>query len=202
MDYTEEEELVPAAPYPEEEEPFSAELQLFDTSQYDGEGEDAEAEWIAQKIRAMVDSGAVVSKNGEQRPAEYRDFCILLRSAAKHTAPYAKALEARKIPVWTSAQGGFFAAREISVTLSLLRVIDNPLQDIPLLAVLLSPVCGFSADDAAKLRLRLPKGSLYQALRLAAEEDARCAGFLHMTARFRRLAARDHAERPPAALYF
>lgn len=194
LDYTEEEELVPAAQYPAEEEP-SAELQLFDTSQYDGEGEEAEAKWIAQKIRAMVDSGVIVSKNGEQRPAEYRDFCILLRSASKHTAPYAKALAARKIPVWTSAQGGFFAAREISVTLSLLRVIDNPLQDIPLLAVLLSPVCGFSADDAAKLRLRLPKGPLYQALQLGAEEDVRCAGFLSMTARFRRLAATMPSDR-------
>ncbi len=194
LDYTAEEELVPAAEYPPSEEP-AAELQLFNTSQYDGESEEAEAQWVAQKIRAMVDSGVTVSKNGVQRPAEYRDFCILLRSAAKHTAPFAKALCARKIPVWTSAQGGFFAAREISVTLSLLRVIDNPLQDVPLLAVLLSPVCGFSADDLAKIRLQKPKVLLYHALCLAAEEDEHCAAFLKMTARFRRLAATMPSDR-------
>ena len=93
-----------------------------------------------------------MTENGAERPAAYRDFCILLRSSNQYAPRYAESLRALGIPAW-AASNGFFSASEVATILSFLRVIDNPNQDIPLLAVLMSPVYGFTADDMARLRV-------------------------------------------------
>lgn len=61
--------------------------------------------------------------------------------------------------------GGFFAAPEVSVAVSLLRFIDNPLLDVPLLAVMLSPAFGFTPDDCARIRMADKNSPLYVAVR-------------------------------------
>lgn len=113
----------------------------------------AEARVIAMRIKALMESFPVTEK-GTARPARYGDFCILLRSKAAHAAAYAEELGRCGIPAWTATSAGFFSAPEIAVALSLLRVIDNPLLDVPLLAVLFSPVYGFTPDELAAIRRR------------------------------------------------
>lgn len=120
----------------------------------------------------------------------YRDFCILLRSAAKHAPAYVRELGKRGIPAWANSQGGFFGTAEVSAMLSLLRAVDNPLQDIPLLAAMMSPVYGFTPDEMAYIRLEAQTGPLYLAVQArAARGDPHCSSFLKDLSFFRQLAS-------------
>ena len=99
-----------------------------------------ESRHIANTIQKMVKESFLVTENGKQRPVKYGDFCILLRSANKHAPDYAKELEKYGVPAWADTHNGFFRTVEVAVMLSLLRVIDNPLQDISFASVLMSPI--------------------------------------------------------------
>lgn len=81
---------------------------------------------------------------------------ILLRSPNTVLHHYARALGERGIPWEAEGGGDFFAATEVNVALSLLQIVDNPRQDVPLISVLRSPVYGFSADRLAELRAASP----------------------------------------------
>ena len=189
LDYTGEERLVPGAEYPDQP---GTETEVAFLSRPAGvEAPEAEARWIARRLRALRAEGFTVGAGEDRRPLAWGDVCILLRSANKYAHAYAKELSAFGVPAKAAATGGFFAAAEIGVALSLLRVIDNPNQDIPLLAVLMSPLYGFSPDDCARLRARPEdrKLSLYASLVRAAGEDPRSAGVLEDLSRYRELAA-------------
>ncbi len=151
--------------------------------------EEAEARWIARRIRQMLDEGFCVTDHGELHPATPGDFCILLRSTTKTAPIYARVLAAEGIAARASLTGSFFKTAEIRLALSFLRVIDNPAQDIPLLAVLMSPVYGFSPDDVAKMRLELRAQPLIVTLTQRAETDEPCRRVLDDLARWRRLAS-------------
>lgn len=128
-----------------------------------------EGRLIAGRIRRLLglDGGipfSVTEKSGLQRPATYRDVVILLR-ATKHWAPVIlEELRLAGIPAYADLNAGYFAATEVDVVLSLLKVIDNPFQDIPLAAVLRSPLVGLSADELAQVRIASKQGPYYQAL--------------------------------------
>ncbi len=197
LDYTRAEELVPGADYPPVEEP-STRLDIIDLSASEDENEmiAAESRHIAELIYEMTSGSETVTQNGKQRAIVYHDICILLRSANKYAHEYARELNLLGIPAWAETAGGFFAAAEVRVVLSLLRVIDNPVQDIPLLAVLMSPIYGFTADDTADIRVRSRNGSLYLALVSAAQEgNSRAADFLREMEEFRLLAATMPSDR-------
>ncbi|MBQ2667189.1 MAG: helicase-exonuclease AddAB subunit AddA [Clostridia bacterium] len=154
----------------------------------DGAGADVlEPQRIAEMIRGMMDSGFTVSDRDGERPVTYRDFCILLRSANQHAPVYAENLRALGIPAWAAVSGGFFAAGEVATVLSMLSVIDNPNQDIPLLAVMMSPIYGFTPEDMAKLRAERGEESLY--VSLLRSEDPRCLRLREEIARYRILAS-------------
>jgi ATP-dependent helicase/nuclease subunit A len=89
------------------------------------------------------------------RPIEYRDIVILLRAAKYHAEQYANILRRRGIPVYNDAGAGFFDATEIRDMLALLRLLDNQRQDIPLAAVLRSPIAGFPDPEDCLARIRL-----------------------------------------------
>ena len=153
-----------------------------------------EADVIAKEIKKLMHTASVTEKGGATRPVAYRDFCILLRSCKGRDHLYANELIARGIPAVTgNGDGNFFDATEIGWILSLLRFIDNPLLDVSLLAVLMSPLCGFSPDDVAQLHLCGTHASLYTALRTVAAEPTtlgeRCSAFLKQTDEWRVLAA-------------
>lgn len=186
IDYTGEERLVCGAGFRDKP---GCETEAAFLSRGDIPAETAEAGYIAGRIRQMLAEGFTVSEGEEERPAGYGDFCILLRSANKYAHLYARELKRLGIPARAAVSGGFFAAAEIQTMLSLLRVIDNPNQDIPLLAVLMSPLYGFSADDAARLRAGDRSVSVYVSLLRAGENDPRCARVLEELDRLRSLAA-------------
>lgn len=189
VDYRDGEQLVCGAQYPTGEG-YETEL-AFLARPGDMDAETAEARWIARRIRTLVEEGFSVGADDDRRPARWGDFCILLRSANKHAHGYAQVLTELGVPARATVTGGFFAAAEIGVMLSLLAVIDNPDQDIPLLSVLMSPIWGFTPDDCARLREgRADRNeTLYVSLLRAGERDPRCARVLEDLARFREIAA-------------
>ena len=188
IDYTGAERLVCAAGY-QDKPGCETELQLIQRES-GVPAETAEAAYLAHRIRELVESGFSVTEQEGERPIRYGDICILLRSANRYAHAYAQELSRLGVPARATVTGGFFAAPEIQVVLSLLQVVDNPNQDIPLLAVLMSPLYGFSADDAARLRAGDKKVSLYASLtKAAAGEDPRCQRVLRDLAQLRDLAA-------------
>ena len=143
----------------------------------------------ANRIQELLHSGMKVGN----RSLAPEDIVILLRSPGPVLREYAFALDSLGIP-W-SAEGGyeFFGTTEISVAVSLLQIIDNPRQDVPLLAVLRSPLYGFTPDRLALLR-SMGDGCIYDALTEAAgrgEED--CASFLRELEQLRDLAAEENS---------
>ena len=116
------------------------------------------------------------------------DMVILLRSANSVGPIYREALTARGIPVQSEQGGGFFESLEISMVRSLLAVIDNPHQDVPLVAALTSPLFGFDADALAAVRESDRAHDFYTALLKRAETDDTAKAAVETIARYRRLA--------------
>lgn len=152
-----------------------------------------EAQFIARKIRQMLDDGFQVTDKETKtlRKARPGDFCILRRSV-KGEYGQSIASELAKVGIGSllSAEAGFLDRPEIITAMSMLRVIDNPLQEVALLTVLTSPMFGFTASELAQIRLCLPEGNLYSALTKCAQEgNEKCAGVIAVLTRFRALAA-------------
>ena len=143
---------------------------------------------MAGRIEERQKRRAGSGRLGGTRPVSYGDFAILLRSVKDKAGIYTRALTDRQIPVAAPEGEVFFETQEIAVMLSLLEIIDNPMQDVPLLAVLRSPVGGFSPDELARIRLADKDANFYTALRKAAETDAKCRAFLDMLGAFREAA--------------
>lgn len=191
VDYGEGEELAAAAEY-EPCEFAQTELHIIG-DRIDGGRADraAEAQHIADIINENIRNGFTVKEKNGYRPASYRDFCILLRAASGGKAEtYAEILSRNNIPVYVSNKTGFFAAAEINAVLNLMRVIDNPVQDIPLLAVMLSPFYGFTADELAKMRIDERRKPIYHCvLKAAAHGNAKCISFLNAIENLRMLSS-------------
>lgn len=195
LEYDDSEALNAAAKYPERDTP-DCELHVVTDKGNRADTLEAQARYVARYIDRTVREGKMlVTKGGALHPASYGDFCILLRTAKNVSSVYANALSERGIPVFSPETGGFFEAAEISFILSLLRVLDNPVQDIPLAAVMLSPLFGFSAGELADIRAsakeRLEAGEtepLYRSVAVSADEgDEKAAAFLKKIESLRRL---------------
>lgn len=195
LEYDDSEALNAAAKYPERDTP-DCELHVVTDKGNRADTLEAQARYVARYIDRTVREGkTLVTKGGALHPASYGDFCILLRTAKNVSSVYANALSERGIPVFSPETGGFFEAAEISFILSLLRVLDNPVQDIPLAAVMLSPLFGFSAGELADIRAsakeRLEAGEtepLYRSVAASADEgDEKTAAFLKKIESLRRL---------------
>lgn len=122
-----------------------------------------ESEFIARRISRMLKNGETITTGKGVRPIEPGDIAILMRSAANRTGTYVSALKRWKIPC-DYGNDDLLGTEEISLLTALLRVIDNPHQDIPLLQVLLSPLFRYTAEDLALIRAERPGGDLYDAL--------------------------------------
>lgn len=147
------------------------ELHLIAESDETGEEADPEAPEstkpeiearLAGKRLAELKNSPVQGTNGP-RPAQWNDMVILLRSPSGRVEAYVKEFARLGIPIETK-RGGFYESLEVSDLLSLLRVLDNPLQDYPLLAVLRSPLAGLSANNLAQIRIAQRRGPFWSAL--------------------------------------
>lgn len=159
--------LYPGAVYPECGG-CEAELLLVEKPGKAGEldAKQAEALAIARKIRELKGQFRVTDReSGELRNARYSDMVILLRTNSGWDEEFKSVLEGEGIPVYITSKTGYFAATEVQELLQLLRVLDNPSQDIPLFGVMKSVFGGFSEEEIAKIRSREKDCSLYEALR-------------------------------------
>ena len=132
----------------------------------------AEARFTARRIRQMLDEGyPVTGADGVLRPCRPEDIVILMRSPGSRSAAFAQAMAEQGVPCSFEESSSFFESVEIAVTLSLLEVIDNPRQDVPLISVLRSPVFGFAPDRLAVIRSHDRDGDFYDALLADGGED-------------------------------
>ena len=112
-----------------------------------------EARAVARRIKELMEHHTVMDKEtGEFRNVQYRDIVILTRSLKGWTDVFTKVLNREGIPTYTGSREGYFETLEIETILNYLRVLDNPNQDIPLTAVLSSPIVGLSGEELAKIR--------------------------------------------------
>jgi ATP-dependent helicase/nuclease subunit A len=189
IDYNESAELIRGARYPDDDV-YPVEVAIIDQadenagqqekpaadepfSQEEIEKTRLEARYLAGQIRQIIDGGKPVHdiKKGISRPAQYRDMVILLRSMT-WAQEIMEEFRNAGIPVYADLSEGYFEATEVTVMLSLLKIIDNPQQDIPLAAVLRSPIVGLDEEELSQIRIASRKGSYFEALKQYMKQPA------------------------------
>jgi len=135
-----------------------------------------EARLIAGRLRELKEQGQQIwdDKQRAFRPVEWRDMAVLMRSPKGGAEAFAMEFSKAGVPL-TAARDGFFASLEVSDLLNLLKLLDNPLQDVPLLAVLRSPLVGMSLDELAEVRASIPAKPFWTAMARWREEMSRMA---------------------------
>ncbi|HAU5188098.1 TPA: helicase-exonuclease AddAB subunit AddA [Clostridioides difficile] len=116
------------------------------------------------KLQKVYDKGI-----GGYRPVEFRDIVILLRATSAWAPVFADELMNMDIPTYADVGVGYFDTIEIKTILSLLQIIDNPMQDIPLISVLKSPIFGFAPEDLIDIRVQSKDKIFYEVLKSTAE---------------------------------
>ncbi len=167
IEYDERAALYPGAVYPENE---GCESELLLVEKPDSNAEEnakrLEARAIARKIKELMGSFQVTEKgSGSLRPVRYSDLVILLRTNSGWDEEFKQVLEDEGIPVYITSKTGYFGATEVQELLQLLRVLDNPTQDIPLFGVMKSVFGGFTEEEIARLRSGKKSCSLYEAVK-------------------------------------
>ena len=144
----------------------------------------AEAKAIGDRIHSLCRDGKVTDRQtGELRDIHYRDIVILLRTLSGWGDVFKSTLETMGIPAYVTSQKGYFTASEVQNILNFLRVIDNPLQDIPLYGVLRSCFGGFAEEEIAALRGQDKTCPLYECL--LQSDQPRVVDFLRQLDDFR-----------------
>lgn len=177
IEYDDRAALYAGAAYPEESEmteagnSYGSELILVEKPEKSSGGgasdaaKQAEALAVANRIKALHSSFKVTDKaSGELRPAKYSDMVILLRTNSGWDEEFKRVLEDEGIPTYITSKTGYFAASEVQELLQLLRVLDNPLQDIPLFGTMKSIFGGFSDEEIAIIRGEYKGCRLYDAV--------------------------------------
>lgn len=158
--YDESEKLTAAASYPEIE---SAQAHIHIVEVGD-ENEEASAVLEARHISNLINELLItrtVTQNNETRPIKQSDICILLRSVKNKIGVFTTELINNGLNVKAENSGEFFACREISIMVSLLKVISNPTLDVPLASVMLSEMYCFTPDEVLEIREENKKVPLY-----------------------------------------
>ena len=207
LDYGEKESLIPGRIVEEAPSDWvggAVELHLLDTSdtnrsdETDGDSETAgdepennerELDFIIQKIKELhASKKQVQNADGSFRQIQWRDFAVLRRSLAGWGTRAVAAMRQAGIPAVVNERDGYFEAQEIQLLLSLLQIIDNPEQDLPMAAVLHSGLVGLDANELGALRLT-GDGSLWSVMPLYAEQaqDERLLQFIAHIERWRTL---------------
>lgn len=156
-----------------EETAEDGETPLQESEAIESETAQLEARAIARRISQMTGlnggSPLLIYDKGLKimRPVIYGDIVILLRSARIWTPLIIEELRMEGIPAYGDLNKGYFEATEVEIALSLLKIVDNPQQDIPLAGVLRSPVVGLSEEELATVRM-CSHGSFYRAVQVAA----------------------------------
>jgi ATP-dependent helicase/nuclease subunit A len=176
IDYNDQAALYPAAVFPETDENAggATELLLVDLSQdmledeeMDYTSKELEAKAIANRIKQIVSPEGlkVYDKNtSTYRSAKYKDIVILLRTVSGWADTFEAVLMTEGIAAHCDSSMGYFSTLEIQTILSVLNIVDNPIQDIALTAVLKSPIGGFSSEQLAIIKSEFNKSNMYVAI--------------------------------------
>ena len=105
----------------------------------------------------------------EYRNIKYKDIVILLRATKNWSEIFLEELGNEGVPVYADTGSGYFESIEIRTIMSLLKIIDNPLQDVPMIAVLRSPIVGFTAEELSDLRLLNKELYFYEIIKEVSE---------------------------------
>ena len=210
LDYGEKESLIPGRIVEEAPSDWvggAVELHLLDTSdtnrsdETDGDSETAgdepennerELDFIIQKIKELhASKKQVQNADGSFRQIQWRDFAVLRRSLAGWGTRAVAAMRQAGIPAVVNERDGYFEAQEIQLLLSLLQIIDNPEQDLPMAAVLHSGLVGLDANELGALRLT-GDGFLWSVMPLYVEQaqDERLLQLIAHIERWRTLSRR------------
>ncbi len=143
----------------------------------DDDNKDIELEmrFIAKKIHELIASKKLIRDGENYRPVQLKDIVILHRSPKTQAFEILSTLKKYGVPAYVPNEENYFRANEIQVIVSLLNILDNIRQDIPLAAVMLSPIGGFSAEELAELRIATPDEDFYTAVSRGTEK---CKNFL------------------------
>jgi len=160
VEYDKDAELVTGADYPDPSFDMTPELMLIDDP---GGKKENEAHAIGNRIHELM---------SKDPGLKFKDIVILLRTNSGWDDVFKKALEEQGIPSYIESKSGYFDAWEVSVMLDILSVIDNPTVDIPLVAVMHSPIGGFNDEDIALIKIAINKmdetsdaSSLYEGIK-------------------------------------
>ena len=180
VEYNEEEYLNLGADYPNPDQKIDyagiAELHIIDLKEKEEDYyeeieeeriEDSvlEARFVAKKIQELLQSDYhVYDKKKGYRKVMAKDICILLRATSVLAPIYEKEIEELNIPVFSDSSNTYLETMEVQTIMALLKVIDNPMQDIPLVTVLRSNIFGFTDNDLIQIRLSDRKCSFYESM--------------------------------------
>lgn len=182
--YGEEEALREGLPHTPLPDP-GVELYLLETGE---DGYAQEADFVASRLRQMLDEGTMVRDGKSLRPMEPQDAVILLRSPGSVGEYFRSALESRGIRCAIGGGTDLLKTREVEDMCALLRTVSNPRQDIPLLSTLVSPLFGFTAQELAEVRTGRTKETFFDAM--TASGNPKAAEFLGILSRLRQQARR------------
>ncbi|NLC43360.1 MAG: helicase-exonuclease AddAB subunit AddA, partial [Clostridiales bacterium] len=142
---------------------------------------EVEATIAADRIQKLIGTEIYDAKKEKYRKVDYSDIVVLLRSTKMQAPVYQEVFTAKGIPVYADSNTGYFEAQEVKTIVALLKVIDNKLQDIPLLTVMRSPIGSFNADDMILIRTKGKGRAFYQAVHeYKSEQDDELAQRLHV----------------------
>lgn len=161
-------------PYEHETVDKKTEMLMIDRSAYNNESRDTlEAIAIATRIDQLISSGMLIydkTRDG-YRPVNYKDIVVLHRSPKSVAESFKNVFRTAAIPLYMDQSTGYLKAMEVSTLVNLLKLIDNPEQDVALAAVLKSPLVQLSSESLATIRLASPEGTFYHAMMVYIKSD-------------------------------
>ena len=163
------------------EEDKVEEVNLTDSDIEEEEDVDAitlEARIVARRIKELlnpdINTGKIFKvldkETGEYRPLKYKDIVILLRATKNWSEIFLEELGYEGIPIYADTGTGYFETIEIRTIMSLLKIIDNPMQDVPMISVLRSPLVGFTAEELGDIRLLNKEKYFYEIISDVSED--------------------------------
>lgn len=178
--YDAEAALYAGAVYPDYENAdcCKPELLLVPSQESGMERREQEAAAVAGRIRELVETQEIPG-------ITYKDIVLLLRSMSGWAETYQKVFEQEGIPLIVASKTGYFSATEVQTVLSLLRVLDNPYQNIPLAAVMKSYFGKFSSEELAQIRSEYPGMPFYQCVEQMLPVSEKIIAFQEMLQKFR-----------------
>lgn len=179
IQYDDKAALYPGADFEVQKDEFGksvnqTELLLVDTADIAADqSREMEARAVAKRIKTLIEENKIIDKETKKyRKTQYRDIVILTRSIKGWADVFSAVLAEEGIPAHAGSQEGYFETYEVSVLLDYLQLLDNQRQDLPLAAVLKSPIVGMNAQEMAEIKASYPKMKFYEAVSIYGVEKA------------------------------